>query len=111
MPQGSASLLILGVGCPCRPFVHDGEKHLEMRTRVHIVLVEVYPAPQLAVHMRQPRRCLRGCLPRVTRTPSRVQATARSNTRTLRRHPPGLTRVESACHVLLLLDVAPMVSR
>ena len=47
--------------------------------------------------MRQPRRCLRGCRPRVTRTPSRVQATARSNTRTLRRRPPGLTRVESAC--------------
>ncbi len=29
--------------------------------------------------------------------PSRVQATARSNTRTLRRRPPGLARAESAC--------------
>jgi len=62
-----------------------------------MVLVEVAPAPQLAVHIRQSRRCLRGCRPRVTRTPSRVQATARSNTRILRRRPPGLTRVESAC--------------
>ncbi|MFN9944677.1 MAG: hypothetical protein ACK56I_34935 [bacterium] len=30
------------------------------------------PAPQLGAHMRKPRRCLRGCRPRVTRTPSRV---------------------------------------
>jgi hypothetical protein len=48
---------------------------------VHTVLVEAAPSPyQLVVHIRQPRRCLRGCRPRITRTPSRVQAAARSNT-------------------------------
>jgi len=55
--------------------VHDVMKCLEMRTipdgssrLLHMVVVEVAPAPQLAVHIRQPRRCLRGCRPRVTRT-------------------------------------------
>ena len=55
------------------------------------------PQPQLGAHMRQPRHCLRICWPRVTRTPSRVQATTRSDTRSLRRRPPGLTRAEPAC--------------
>ena len=31
------------------------------------------PGPQLALHVSQSRRCLRGCRPSITRTPSRVQ--------------------------------------
>ena len=42
------------------------------------------PAPQLAVHIHQPRCCLRGCRPRVTRTPNRVQSAAQSNTTRVR---------------------------
>ena len=54
-------------------------------------------------HMREPLRCLRVLLcvgrPRVTRSPSRVQTTTRSDTRSPRRCPPGLTRSGSACSV------------
>jgi hypothetical protein len=50
-------------------------------------------------HMREPRRCFRVGWPRVTRTPSRVQTTTRSNTSSLRRCPPGLIRAEPACSV------------
>jgi hypothetical protein len=67
----------------CAPFL--------VTLSIHIASVEATPAPQLGAHMRQPRRCLRVCRPRVTPTPSRVQATTRSNTRSLRRRPLVLT--------------------
>ena len=80
-------------------YIVDRSSFYCSRLQKQNLLVEVVPSPQLAVHIHQPRRCLRGCRPRVTRTPSRVsvQATARSNTRALRRRPPGLTRAESVC--------------
>jgi hypothetical protein len=49
--------------------------------------------------MREPRCCFRVGRPRVTCTPSRVQTITRSNTRSLRRCPPGLIRAEPACSV------------
>ena len=79
------------------PFIVLTETKSNLFLQKQNLLVEVVPSPQLAVHIHQPRRCLRGCRPLVTRKPSRVQATARSNTRALRRRPPGLTRAESAC--------------
>jgi hypothetical protein len=63
----------------CAPFLATLSTHCH-NPEDHIVLVAVAPAPQFAVHIRQPRSYLRGCRPRVTRTPSRVQATTLSMT-------------------------------
>ena len=56
-----------------------------------------FPPPP-AVHVSQSRRCLRGCRPRVTRTPSRVQAAAQSNTARVRSGDRGGgTETPSGC--------------
>ena len=57
------------------------------------------PYPSSPSAMRKPRLCLRVGRPRVTRTPSLVQTTTHSDTRSSRRYPPGLITLK---HVGLL---------
>jgi hypothetical protein len=63
----------------CSLHAHDVERRLEMRTILGNLEYTLHsskrppPPPTLGAHLRLPRRCLRVCRPRVTRTPSRVK--------------------------------------